>query len=111
MTESSFELARQEQHYDHLDDTGMFDAATMRQKSGLETDGTNEDFTADAIAARTGNVMLAGYMQDAPSDKSEKGGLDHQAWAAANTDTEQAKINAEGLRNVRDALENPSRED
>lgn len=107
MTDPSFESER---HYDHLDDTGLFDAATQRQMAGLETDGSNEDFTAEAIAARTGNVMLAGYMQDTPSDKSEKGGLDYQAWAVANADPAQARINAEGLQKVRRALSDPSQE-
>lgn len=50
----------QEQAYDHLDDTGLFDAATVRELSGYETDGENADFTAEAIAARAGNIALTG---------------------------------------------------
>lgn len=53
--------ASQEQSYDHLDDTSIFDAATIRKMTGYESDGGNEDFTADAIAARTGSVAMSGF--------------------------------------------------
>lgn len=50
----------QETAYDHLDGTGLFDAATIREMADYETDGDNRDFTAEAIAARTGNIALTG---------------------------------------------------
>lgn len=65
MTNPSFES---EQAYNHLDDTGMFDAATIREMTGFETDGDNEAFSARNIAERTGSVALAGYAEAAPED-------------------------------------------
>lgn len=93
--------AEPDARYDHLDDLGQFDAATIREMTGYETDGSNEDFTADAITARRGGVAIQGFMLDS----NEKGGLDHGAWLAANRDPVQAQTNHEGLRKVRQAIE------
>ena len=69
MSDKSFEA---EQQYDHLDDLGQFDAATIREMSGHETDGENEDFTAEAIAARAGTVALSGALQhETPSERED----------------------------------------
>lgn len=38
--------------YDRYDDNGEHDAATLRAMTGLETDGTADDFSAAAIMAR-----------------------------------------------------------
>ena len=68
-------ITQQEAAYDHLDNTGIFDAATARAITGYETDGQNGDFGAKAIAARTGNVALAGLA-------TKGSGLDHDRWVA-----------------------------
>ena len=47
-----------EAEYDRLDDMGQFDAAEIRARSGFEGDGTNTDFTADAIRARNPDVAF-----------------------------------------------------
>lgn len=44
--------------YDRLDDQGQSTAAEIREETGYEPDGTNEDFTVDAIEARLGRVTM-----------------------------------------------------
>lgn len=44
--------------YDRLDDQGQYTAAEIREQTGYEIDGTNEDFSADAIKARLGSVAM-----------------------------------------------------
>lgn len=56
--------AEQEAAYDRLDDQGQLDAATIREMTGYDTDGSNEDFTAEAITARTGNIALSSETND-----------------------------------------------
>jgi len=43
-----------EARYDHYDDIGVDDAATIRLQTGYEPDGAPADFSAEAIAARNG---------------------------------------------------------
>ena len=79
MSDKSFEA---EQRYDHLDDLGQFDAATIREMSGHETDGENEDFTAEAIAARTGNIILSQVVETSTTEEPVVTPHDdsHQEW-------------------------------
>lgn len=93
--------AQAEREYDRLDDQGQFDAATIREMSGLETDGKNEDFTAEAIIARAGGELV---LRDviANSESNPKYGLNAQAWARQGA--AQKEINAAGLRSAREEL-------
>jgi hypothetical protein len=45
--------------YDHYDDVGVDDAATIRQQTGYEGDGSNDDFSAEAIRARNPELNFA----------------------------------------------------
>ena len=95
--------AEAEAHYDRLDDLGQFDATTIREMTGYETDGSNEDFTAEAIAARSGSVALHDTVEH--PHLNQKGGLSHVGWSKSNQDPEQAAINHTGLQKAREALE------
>ena len=92
-----------EQQYDHYDSQGIFDAATIREKSGYETEGSNEDFTAEAIAARVGSVALDGFShdQDVPQFDgiNQKGGLNHVAYAKHSS--EEKAITQRGVELAR----------
>ena len=92
-----------EQQYDRLDDQGMYDAATIREKTGYETDGSNEDFTYEAIAARVGTVVLNNLEDESqipPFDGiNQKGGLNHVAYR--NQSPEQKAITARGIAEAR----------
>ena len=92
--------AEQEAAYDHLDDQGQFDAATIREMTGYETDGSTEDFSVEAITARAGGELALKAM-GAEFHGNPKYGLDKSAWA--NQSPEQKAINREGLRQVKEA--------
>lgn len=90
----------QELAYDHLDNMGQFDAATIREMSGYESDGSSEDFSVDAITARAGGELALKAMA-ANFRGNPKYGLNKSAWA--NQSPAQKAINSEGLRKVREA--------
>lgn len=95
--------ATQEQRYDHYDDVGEHDAATIRAMTGLETNGTNTDFTVDAITTRAGGELaLKGMGIEFWQKQNQKGGFNHQE-LAGNT-PEQKAINAEGYAKLRAAI-------
>lgn len=90
-----------EEHYDTLDDQGLFDAATIRQITGYETDGLHKDFTAEAIASRAGNVAIESFQKSAGTEapahiqNNQKGGLNHVAYARRSP--EQILIDERGV--------------
>lgn len=57
--------AETEAAYDHLDDLGQHSAAEIREITGYETDGSNEDFSPDAIKARLGSVVMPAQARQA----------------------------------------------
>lgn len=90
-----------ELEYDRLDDQGQFTAAEIREMTDYETDGSNEDFTVEAITVRAGGELaLKGVGFEFHGNP--KDGLNKQAWA--NQSPTQKAINAEGLNKVRNAL-------
>ncbi len=99
-----------EQHYDHHDDLGIFDASEIRAKTDYVTDADTDFFTASAIAERTGNVALSGYIesQEAPHDVIDeaadyKHGFNKVAWKKALQDPEVAAETRNGLAKLRAA--------
>jgi hypothetical protein len=94
-----------EEMFDRYDDMGVDDAATIRQKTGYEPDGTNDDFSADAIRGRNPNL----HFQDAQDTQpgNQKGGLSHEAWLDSFRDPAQRRIHEAGIEAGRLAMHPP----
>jgi hypothetical protein len=96
--------AAADKQYDHLDGLGQFNATEIREMTDYETDGTNEDFSVEAITARAGGaIAIKGAGEAFWQEQNQKGGFNH-AELVHNT-PEQKAINAEGLAKVRAAKE------
>ena len=60
-----------EEHFDHLIDVEMRDAASAREISGYVPELSEEESTASAIAARSGSVALDGFLADGQAEHDE----------------------------------------
>lgn len=65
----------QDQIFDHLDATGIFDAATIRELAGVEADPDDLEPAIETIASGAGDVAISGFADGAPNDG-------HDEWIA-----------------------------
>ncbi len=93
-----------EQQYDRLDDLGVFDAATIRQMTGYEADGSNKDSIDREVASHSGNIALKGFGTVTGDASNQKGGLDHTAYARHSP--RQKEITSRGVALTRNQLRN-----